>query len=125
MKNKSATDYRIIHLTFLKDDVNTSLQCASSRDTNLRINRDTAETKGLILCKTQNPTNALCHLNSVHITHEDDTFQLTHIDTFRQNRAVKNNKFLVRLASPSVQSVEELLTGYFPTITIAPVLEVM
>ena len=62
------------------------------------------------------PANGLCHLNSIHVAHEDNTFKFRNIDTFRQNRAMQNHKLFVRIFAPIIQSLEEHIPAHFLTI---------
>ena len=85
--------------------------------TNIGINRYTKHTIGLrLLPNPDNPTNGLCHFNGIHVPHENNTFQLTHIDTLRQDRAMQDNKLFVRIFAPLVQCVEEYISIDFLTI---------
>ena len=107
----------IEHLTFLEDNINHILKCASSCNTDLRIRGHDTETIGLrIATLTQHPTDSLGHLDHIHVTHEDNTIKLTYVDTFGQNRAVKTHKLFARIFAPCIQRLEEYLTRNLLTV---------
>ena len=113
----SFTDLTDSWLTLIKHDINNCLNFAGSADTNTIIGRNTNKTESLLCASQSNDTtDGLTDTNVIHVTHEDDCFQSINIDTLGQKWSGESQQTFVRITTPSVQRVEELLTIDFLSV---------
>ena len=76
----------------------------------------------IIFVHTDNTTYSLCHLDDRHLAQHDAVSETMNVDTFAENRIVKEDKFTVWIFAPLGESIKELLTIHLGFVHISTVL---
>ena len=114
MAHVSTTDNTDGRLPLLKHGVYNRLNALGGADAHFVIDGHTDESERLLSAsQADDAPNRLGDTDVVHITHKQHCLKSADVDIFRQDAVVKNNKLLVRIFTPGIQSVKEHLTVDF------------